>query len=145
MSRSFLTLVAAVVATVPMLASDPNADKRDEKIDPAQLVGKWKSKSDYSKSLPAKVDLIYEFTKGGEMNIQIAPPDNPTAGTKRVEGSYKVNGKKLEMVWKVVENKEKEKVMKEIVKLTDVTLQLKHDNGKVEEFDRIKEKEKKDK
>ena len=99
----------------------------------------------YSKSLPVPVVGIYEFTKGGEMSVQIARPETPETGVKRVEGSYKVSDRKVEMVWRIVESKDKEKVTMEIVKLTDSSLHLKHDDGKLEEFDRVKEKEKKDK
>lgn len=140
MTRSLFALASLVLATVPLLADDAKAKKNDQKIDPVMLIGKWESKSDYSKSLPTKIVGVYEFTKDGKMNFRMSLPTNPAEGTKRMEGTYKLNGAKVEATVKVIGNKESEETTMEIVKLTDTDLHLKHKNGKSEEFVRIKEK-----
>ena len=73
MFRAFAAVIAVAVAAAPLVADD----KKDEKVDAAKLVGKWKLTK--SKSFPPGATAVVEFTKTGELKLamtieKIMPP-----------------------------------------------------------------------
>lgn len=118
-----LTLIGAVAAD----------DKKDEKIDPAKLVGKWKM----TKSRGHEESRIEtEFTPKGVLWVTATFRES----TDKAEYKYKLTGAKLEFdLWKG------ETVTMDVLKLTDSALHTKDEEGNVSEFERVKEEKKKDK
>ena len=99
-------------------------DKKDDKIDAKKLVGKWEPKKD------AKFTI--EFTKDGKL-IVIADKDF------KIEGTYKLDGNKLEILMKAGENEVKDTIL--ISKLTDDEMEGESQGKKTKDtFKRIKEK-----
>jgi uncharacterized protein (TIGR03066 family) len=121
-----LALLAVLVLTGPLAADDKN-----DKIDPAKLVGKWELTKAGGKVPGATV--IREFTANGEMKVVIT-------FDKRVitsEGTYKLNGSKLDTAEKRI-GVAAETSRSDIVKLTDTVLHT--DYG--DEYERVKEENK---
>lgn len=121
----------ALIGAVAVLAfAGFAAAQKDEKIDGKKLVGKWEQAS-APKGAPK---MTVEFTDKGKMTLSI------DAGGKAItiEGTYKVDGNKLEMVLKADGKEEKETVT--ITKLTDTELAGKDSKGMEEKFVRVKAK-----
>lgn len=114
-----LLMGCLVLAFGGALAAD---DKKDEKIDPAKLVGGW--------CVPPLNDTaLLEFTKDGKVKIKLF---------QNLEGTYKVSGSKLTMKLKV--GLGEEEMAYTITKLTDTELVTKDKDGKEEKFERLKAK-----
>ena len=99
----------------------------DDKIDAKKLVGKWTPKNETGK-------MVVEFTKDGKMTV-VTVVDRKE---HKMEGTYKVDGKKLVMTVKAGE-KEVERI-RTIFDLTDTELITTDENGKKEFAVRIKDK-----
>jgi uncharacterized protein (TIGR03066 family) len=107
------------------------AQKDKDKFDPKKLLGKWEPAD-------GKESIILEFTDKGKMSITFEGGGK----TEKVEGTYKLDGDKLEMVM-VLEGKDKKEERKEtvtITKLTDDEWSGKDAKGKEESFKRPKKK-----
>ncbi len=137
MRHLFLALAVGVLTIAPLLAEDNKDEKKAEKIDPAKLVGEWKSKKLFP-IIPFPLLDVYEFTKKGEANLTHAQPDDLASGALRGAGTYKVDGSKVELTMKTYEWPEKwggkskptpdakpQTWTIEVVKLTDTELHLK--------------------
>lgn len=107
-----------VVAALDFLT----ADKKDEKIDPAKLVGKWAVEG-----LPDTA--LLEFSKDGKVAIKLF---------QNLAGTYTVDGNKLTLKLKVGGGEEEMALT--VVKLTDAALVTKDKDGKEEKFERVKDK-----
>jgi uncharacterized protein (TIGR03066 family) len=106
-----------------------------EKIDAKKLIGKWQ---------PAEAakgaDVTVEFAEKGKLIFTI----DVGGKTEKIEGTYKLDGDKLEMVMVVGKDKDgKDKEQRETVtltKLTDEELVGKDSKGKEEKLKRVKGK-----
>jgi uncharacterized protein (TIGR03066 family) len=102
-------------------------DKKDEKIDPKKLIGKWSPKG-------KKDDVAIEFLKDGKMTL-----DSTLKEKIKADGTYKLDGAKLTVTFKVMDM-ERVRVLI-ITKLTDTELVTTDEEGKKEEtLVRIKDK-----
>lgn len=134
MFRSFAAVIAVAVAAAAPLVAD---DKKDAKVDAAKLVGKWKLTK--SKDIPPGATAVVEFTAKGELKLVMTVEKMEI----KLDGTYKVNGSKVDTVLKDPGGGDKKETM-ELVKLTDTVLHTKDEKGEVDEFERVKE-DKKDK
>lgn len=115
-----LVLVGMLAAVIGLSAAAD--DKKDEKIDAKKLVGKW--------CVPPLNDTaLLEFTKDDKVKLKLF---------QNVEGTYKVDGKKLTLKLKVGGGEEE--MVLTIIKLTDTELVTKDKDGKEEKLERVKEK-----
>jgi uncharacterized protein (TIGR03066 family) len=113
-----------LLAAVGLLVMFSAAIAADDKIDPAKLVGKWEPKQ-------AQKDfkLVMEFTKDGKLTV--------TTDDFKVDGTYKLDGNRLQIVLKAGENEVKDTVT--IHKLTDDELVGESQTKKEKEtFKRVK-------
>ena len=100
-------------------------DKKDEKIDPAKLVGKWEAKN-------AKTNLVIEFTAGGKTKTTSARLPQP------IEGTYTLTGNKLVTV--VASSGQEVRETLTITVLTDTELVGTLEQGREKTFIRVKDK-----
>lgn len=123
-----LALLAVLMLTGSLVADD----KKDEKIDPAKLVGRWQRTTFQGRAAP---EAEAEFTPKGVLWSRITFKE----GIDTAEYKYKLTGANLEVeMWKGMT------VTMDVLKLTDSALHTKDSEGRVQEFVRVKE-EKKDK
>jgi len=102
-------------------------EKKDEKIDGKKLIGKWAPADE-------KAPVTIEFTDKGKMTLSI----DIGGKSEKIEGTYKLDGDKLEMVMSFGGKEMKETVV--ISKLTDDEMVGKDSKGKEEKFKRVKAK-----
>jgi uncharacterized protein (TIGR03066 family) len=127
-------LIAAVasVAFLVLAGSAGAADEKEkdkEKVDLKKLVGKWE---------PAKaekdVKMVLEIAEKGKFTLHVTFNNK----TEKVDGTYKLDGNKLEVEMKIGDDVMKETLT--ITKLTDTELVTKDSKGKEETMKRVKEK-----
>ena len=99
-------------------------DKKDEKIDAKKLIGKWQPAEE-------KVPVTVEFMDKGKMSLTI----DLGGKSEKIEGTYKLDGNKLEMVMSFGGKEMKETVT--ISKLTDEEMVGKDTKGKEEKFKKV--------
>ncbi len=102
-------------------------DKKDETIDAKKLIGKWAPVDD-------KAPVTIEFTDKGKLTLSI----DLGGKAEKIEGTYKLEGDKLQMVMTFGGKEMTETVT--ISKLTDEEMVGKDSKGKEEKFKRIKAK-----
>ncbi len=136
-----LALLAALTLTGSLVADDKK-DKKDEKIDAAKLVGKWKVTKG-GLDVPPGATAVVEFTKAGEIKVTTTARQVKVENTQ--DGTYKVNGSKLETSMKLTGTTEELKETRDITKLTDTTLHTKNKIGMTFEYERVKEEKKEEK
>ena len=119
-------ILGGVLAVVLVTTAGLSADEKGEKVDATKLVGKWVSKVD------DKTKLQIEFTQDGKY---IA---NEIGGRGlKLDGTYKVDGNKLAMTFKVAGEDLTD--THTIVKLTDTELEYKDARGNKDRlFTRVK-------
>jgi uncharacterized protein (TIGR03066 family) len=100
-----------------------------DKIDGKKLVGKWAPKEE--KKGPA---MTIEFLKDGK--IALAAEFGGKA--EKMDGSYKLDGDKLEVTMKFGGEEKKETLT--VKKLTDTELETTDSKGKTDSFTRVEEK-----
>jgi len=115
---------------VLMLACYTGHAAAQEKIDAKKLIGKWQP----ADSAKGGVDITLEFTDKGKMIIAIALGDK----SEKIEGSYKLDGDKLELLMSFGGKDQKETVT--LTKLSDEEMIGKNKDGKEEKFKRVKAK-----
>src|SRR5262245_9145317 len=124
------TLIGAVmVLAFSGFAAGQDKDKDKDKIDAKKLIGKWEPAD-------AKESLTVEFTDKGKLILSV----DANGKALTIEGTYKLDGNKLEMVMSFGGKEQKETIT--LSKLTDDELVGKDYKGKEET---IKKKEKSDK
>ena len=96
-----------------------------EKVDPKKLIGKWETGD--KKSL-----VQIEFAAEGKLTVTSGEPGKET----KFEGTYKVEGDKLDVSLKFMGEEQKEKLT--IKKLTDTELVTEDSKGKSETLRRKK-------
>jgi uncharacterized protein (TIGR03066 family) len=99
-------------------------DKKEGAIDAKKLVGKWQPAEE-------KVPIVIEFTDKGKLTLTI----DLAGKSEKIEGTYKLDGDKLEMVMSFGGKEQKESVT--ITKLTDEEMVGKNSQGKEEKFKRV--------
>jgi len=104
----------------------PAQEKKDEKIDPAKLVGKWELKNAKDRA------FTIEFQKGGKATLS-TNPKNPT-----VTGDYTLDGNRLTTTFRL--GGDEQKRVQTITKLTDGELVTRDGQGREETLGRVKEK-----
>jgi uncharacterized protein (TIGR03066 family) len=105
-------------------------EKKDEKVDVKKLLGKWE---------PAKPEkdapvMILEMQDKGKFTLHVTFMGK----TEKVDGTYKVDGNKIEV--EMTFNGKTEKDTLTVVKLTDTEMVTKGKNGKEEALKKLKDK-----
>ncbi len=100
-------------------------DKKDETIDAKKLVGKWQPND-------KKTPLTIEFAADGKLTMTIGEAGKDI----KMEGTYKLDGRKLDVQLKFMGEDIKEKLT--IKKLTDDELVTEDSKGKEEKLNRKK-------
>ena len=120
MNRLCLTIALIFLATSLSIAQD--------KIDGKLLVGKWEPET-----APQGAKVVMEFTKDNKLMV------NAEFGGQKInmEGTYKLDGDKLEVKLKEPTGKEKATSLK-IMKLTNDELVTKEGDEKEEKLKRVK-------
>ncbi|MDY3557602.1 TIGR03066 family protein [Gemmata sp. JC673] len=101
-------------------------DKKDEKIDPAKLLGKWAAKE--------RELVVIEFLKDGKLVLRYGEAEKEAA----FDGTYKLDGNKLTVNAQPGGKEEKSTVT--IKKLTDSEMVVISDTGKDVVMNRVKGK-----
>lgn len=119
-----------LAALVAVLAFAGFAGAADEKIDAKKLIGKWE---------PAKPEkdapkMVLEIADKGKFTLHVTIEGK----TEKIEGTYKLEGNKLDIEMSFNGKTEKETVT--ILKLTDTEMVSKDGKGKEETMTRVKEK-----
>ena len=131
--RALIGAVAVLILTGFTAAQDKKddkKDKKDDKVDVKKLVGKWEP-TDAPKGGPT---VVVEFTDKGKLVLSA----DFMGKTEKLEGTYKVEGDKLEMVLTLSDKEQKETVT--VTKLTDEEFTGKDAKGKEEKFKKLKGK-----
>ncbi len=119
------TLVGCVV----ILALAVTATGQDKKIDGKLLIGKWAPKED-KKGL----SMTLEFLKDGKLALAV----DFMGKTEKIDGTYKLDGDKLEVVIKFGGDEKKDTLT--IKKLTETELETTDSKGKTDTFTKVKDK-----
>jgi uncharacterized protein (TIGR03066 family) len=98
-------------------------DKKDEKYDVKKLIGKWETGE-------KKSAVLIEFAADGKLIVSSGEPGK----VFKVEGTYKLDGNKLDVSLKFMNEEVKEKLT--IKKLTDMELVTEDSKGKNETLKR---------
>ena len=118
----------AMFAVMGLVTGATADDKKDVKIDGKKLIGKWEPTD--KKGGPG----VIEFTKDGKLIVS-----GDLGGKElKIEGTYKLDGNKLTLAMKFMDNDIKETVT--LTKLTDEEMEGEDSKGKKETFKRIKAK-----
>lgn len=124
--RAILGCALAVFAFNTAVAAD---DKKDEKIDAKQLIGKWEPKE---KKEGGSFEI--EFMKDGKAVFIVKRDGRET----KLDGTYKLEGNKLTTTMKV-DDLDRTRAMT-ISKLTDTEMVTADDKGKETTLVRVKAK-----
>jgi uncharacterized protein (TIGR03066 family) len=124
-----MRLLLSAAVSVFALSLAAAEDKKDEKIDPAKLVGRWEPKEKKGPTL--------EFKKDGKVAFAMSQDGKEL----KADGTYKVEGNKVSVAlsFEGVE----QKMERTITKLTADELVTKDEKGMERTFVRIKADEKK--
>jgi uncharacterized protein (TIGR03066 family) len=98
----------------------------DDKIDAKLLVGKWSPKN--------KKEVVVEFAKDGKLTVTVGGDGKEL----KLEGTYKVDGNKLETAVKFGDDEKKRTIT--VSKLTETELVGKDEDGKEDTLVKIKAK-----
>jgi len=119
----------AVFASLAILVLVGYSGAQDEKIDGKKLIGKWE---------PEKAEkgakMVLEFAEKGKLTLHVTFMDK----TEKVDGTYKLDGNKLEVELSFGGKSEKETLT--ITKLTDTEMVTKDSKGKEDTMKKIKDK-----
>jgi uncharacterized protein (TIGR03066 family) len=99
-----------------------------EKLDPKLLIGKWEPVSVLGST------MVVEFTDKGKMSVAVEKGGK----SAKVEGTYKLDGDKLQMAL-VIDGKEQKETIT-VTKLSAEQFVGKDEKGKEEEFRKVKGK-----
>lgn len=120
-------VVAVVLATATAGA--------DDKVDAKKLIGKWEASG--GKAVDEGIGGTLEFLKDGKLTLRMRKGELK----KEATGTYKLDGKKLTLALESGGKQKTEDVT--VTELTDTTLKLKDSRDLIDEFKRVKEKDKK--
>jgi uncharacterized protein (TIGR03066 family) len=119
--RAILGCAAVLVLACAAAAQE----KKDEKFDAKKLIGKWETGD-------KKSTVVIEFAAEGKMTLTAGEPGKEI----KAEGTYKLDGDKLDVSLKFMGEEQKEKLT--IKKLTDTELVTEDSKGKSETLKRKK-------
>lgn len=122
---------AAVLAVLVAVA----AAGADDKVDGTKLIGKWQASG--GKAVEQGIGGTLEFFKDGKLTLQMRKGELK----KEATGTYKLDGKKLTLTLESGGKQKTEDVT--VAELTDTTLKLKDGRDLIDEFKRVKDKDKK--
>jgi uncharacterized protein (TIGR03066 family) len=105
-------------------------DKKDQKLDPQKLVGKWEPKDKPKEGEPTAL----EFTKDGQVFFTHTAKDKEFKN----EGKYTLDGDKLTLTVKIADKEVK--IVATVTKLSNAELTAKGEDGKEKTLVRIKDK-----
>lgn len=124
--RVFIGAVAVLALSGLAAGQDKKDDKKDQ-LDAKKLIGKWEVLD-----APKGGALVLEFADKGKLGLSVE-----IAGkTEKIDGTYKLDGNKLEMVLSFMGKDKKE--LFTVTKLTDDELVAKDPTDKEEKFKRLK-------
>ena len=126
--RTITTVALGVLLVVAAGASaqDTKDGKKDkDAVDAKKLIGKWEPKD-------KKDNVTLEFTKDGKLLLSVEAGGK----TNKLEGTYKLDGNKLTVVLKFMDQEMKEEVT--VSKLTDDEMETTDSKGKKETMKRVK-------
>ena len=118
-----VTLAVLLAVAAGASAQDTKDGKKDA-VDAKKLVGKWEPKE-------KKESVTIEFTKDGKLILSV----DAGGKTQKLEGSYKLDGNKLTVTVKFMDQEMKEEVT--INSLTDDELTTTDSKGKKETMKRV--------
>ncbi len=122
-----MRLLFAAVAALVMVGFAGFAGAADEKIDAKKLIGKWVPKD------PKKgEDFVMEFAEKGKLIVTFSAKGKEM----KIEGTYKVDGNKLEVTMSF--NGKEVKETHTVTKQTDDELLSTDPQGKEEALKRVK-------
>jgi uncharacterized protein (TIGR03066 family) len=119
------TLIGAVVVLAFCGFAAAQKDKDKDKIDAKKLVGKWEPAD-------AKEKVVVEFTDKGKVILSV----DFNGKSAMIEGTYKLDGNKLEMVMSFAGKDQKETLT--VSKLTDDEMVGTDSKGKTETLKKVK-------
>ncbi len=121
-----IILSLALLSIMGLMTSGAVAAQKEDKIDGKKLIGKWEPTD--KKGGPG----VIEFTKDGKLTVT-----GDLGGKElKIEGTYKLDGNKLTLAMKFMDQEIKETVT--ITKLTDEEMEGEDTKGKKESFKRLK-------
>ena len=126
--RTITTVALGVLLVVAAGASaqDTKDGKKDkDAVDAKKLIGKWEPKD-------KKDNVTLEFTKDGKLLLSV----DAGGKSQKLEGTYKLDGNKLTVVLKFMDQEMKEEVT--VSKLTDDEMETTDSKGKKETMKRVK-------
>lgn len=118
----------ALVASVAVLVMAGFAVAEDEKIDAKKLIGKWEP----VKAEEGAPKMTLEIKEKGKFTISVTINDK----AQQIEGTYKLDGNKLEVEMKLGEETMKDTLT--ILKLSDTEFTTKDSKGKEETMKKVK-------
>jgi len=94
----------ALLGSLVMVIGVASAREEKARIDKAKLIGTWTYvKTSSKKAPPEGIDMKVEFTKDGKLNLSMKLDDK----SRKMSGTYKVEGDQLTSVLKGPGGKEK--------------------------------------
>ena len=124
--RTITTVALGVLLVVAAGASAQEAKEgKKDTVDAKKLIGKWEPKD-------KKDNVTLEFTKDGKLLLSVEAGGK----TNKLEGTYKLDGNKLTVVLKFMDQEMKEEVT--VSKLTDDEMETTDSKGKKETMKRVK-------
>jgi len=122
--RTITGVVLGVLLAVAAGASAQDTKDKKDAVDAKRLIGKWEPKE-------KKENVTIEFTKDGKLLLSV------DAGGKaqKLEGTYKLDGNKLTVTIKFMDQEMKEEVT--INSLSDTELTTTDSKGKKETLQRV--------
>ncbi len=119
-----------ILSTIVVLGFVGFSSAQEAKIDAAKLIGKWEP----AKSKDGGPKTVIEFADKGKLTLEVTVGEK----TQKVEGTYKLEGAKMELALKIGDMEMKETFT--ILKLTDDEMTSKDSKGKEETLKKIKAK-----
>lgn len=116
----------AILASVVLLVC-VGLTSADEKIDAKKLIGKWEPGQEKKDG-----KVVLEIMDKGKLSISITVGEK----TQKVDGTYKLDGNKLDVELAFGDNKIKETLT--VLKLTDTEMTTKDSKGKEETMKKVK-------
>ncbi|WP_439631803.1 TIGR03066 family protein [Gemmata sp.] len=121
---------AVLCAVVVLGFAGATAAGQDQKIDAKKLIGKWEA----AKAKEGAPKMVVEFAEAGKVTLTVTVGDK----SEKIDGTYKVDGNKVEVVMALGGKEEKETFT--VSKLTDDEMVSKDSKGKEETLKKVKAK-----
>ena len=112
-----MRLIIGAILVLTLAGASATAVAGDDKVDGKKLIGKWE---------PKDAKIVIEFTDKGKLTMSI----DEGGKTEKIEGTYKLDGNKLDVVISFGGKEQKETLT--IKKLTDDELVTTDSKGKEE-------------